>query len=144
MMLHNLDPSAGPCNGMRLIVQHFIMRVVEAEIIAGKGVSNVVFISRIKFISDNNGLPFIFARKHFPLRLAYAMIINKSQGQTLFHVGLHIADDVFSHGQLHEPFSRTKAPTNVKVQLPDIVHGWIGLIAVLCTKKPSFEVACIS
>jgi hypothetical protein len=56
------------------------------------------------------------------------MAINKFQGQTLFHVGLHLADDVFFHGKFHIAFSRTKAPTNVKVQLPDIVHGWIGLM----------------
>jgi hypothetical protein len=56
------------------------MQVVEVEIITGKGVGNVAFIPRIKFISDNSGLPFTFARKQFPLRLAYAMTINKSQG----------------------------------------------------------------
>jgi hypothetical protein len=88
----------------------------------------VAFILRIKFISNNNGLLFTFARKQFPLRLAYAMAINKSQGQTLSHVGLHLTDDVFSHGQLYVTFSCTKAPTNVKVQLPDIVHGRIGLM----------------
>jgi hypothetical protein len=75
-----------------------MMQVVEAEIITGKGVGNVAFIPRIKFISDNNGLPFTFVRKQFPLRLAYVMTINKSQGQTFSHVGLHLADDVFLHG----------------------------------------------
>jgi len=78
ILLCNLDPLAGLCNGMRLIVRHFTMRVVEVEIITGKWVSNVAFIPCIKFISDNSGLPFTFARKQFPLRLAYAMTINKS------------------------------------------------------------------
>jgi hypothetical protein len=53
------------------------MRVVEVEIITGKGAGNVAFILCIKFISNNSGLPFTFARKQFPLRLAYAMTINK-------------------------------------------------------------------
>ncbi len=128
MLLRNLDPLAGLCNGTRLIVRRFTMRVIEAEIITCKGVGNVAFIPRIKFISNNSGLPFTFARKQFPLRLAYAMTINKSQGQTLSQVGLHFADDVFSHGQLHVAFSHTKAPTNVRVQLPDTVHGRIGLM----------------
>jgi hypothetical protein len=54
------------------------MRVVEVEIITGKGAGNMAFILRIKFIFDNNSLPFTFARKQFPLRLAYAMTIKKS------------------------------------------------------------------
>ncbi len=63
MLLHNLDPSAGLCNGTCLIIRRFMMRVVEAKIITGKGVDNVAFIPRIKFITDNNGLPFTFVRK---------------------------------------------------------------------------------
>jgi ATP-dependent DNA helicase PIF1 len=62
------------------------------------------------------------------LQLAYATTINKSQGQTLSHVGLHLTDDVFSHGQLYLAFSRAKALANVKVQLPNIVHGRISLM----------------
>ncbi len=78
ILLCNLDPSTGLCNATRLIVRRFTMRVVKAKIITSKGVNNVAFIPRIKFISDNSGLPFTFARKQFPLWLAYAMIINKS------------------------------------------------------------------
>jgi len=128
ILLRNLDPSVRLCNGTRLIVRRFTMQVIEAEIITSKSASNVAFIPRIKFIFDNNCLPFTFARKQFPLRLAYAMTINKCQGQTLSHVGLHLASDVFSHGQLYVAFSRAKALENVKVQLPDTVHGRIGLM----------------
>jgi ATP-dependent DNA helicase PIF1 len=123
ILLCNLDPSTGLCNGTRLIVRRFMMRVIEAKIITGKWAGNVAFIPCIKFIFDNNDLPFTFARKQFPLRLAYAMTINKSQGQTLSHVGLYLTNDVFSHGQLYVAISRAKALENVKVQLPDTVHG---------------------
>jgi ATP-dependent DNA helicase PIF1 len=63
MLLCNFDQSARLCNGTCLIVQCFTMRIVEVEIITGKETGNVVFISRIKFISDISGLPFTFARK---------------------------------------------------------------------------------
>ncbi len=43
------------------------------------------------------------------------------------HHGLHLVDDVFSHGQLYVAFSHAKAPMNVKVQLPDTMHGRISL-----------------
>jgi ATP-dependent exoDNAse (exonuclease V) alpha subunit len=144
ILLRNFNPLAGLCNGMRLIVRRFTMRVVEVEIITGKGASNVAFIPRIKFIYDNNDLPFTFVRKQFPLRLAYAMTINKSQGQTLSHVGLHLADDLFLYGQLYVAFSCAKAPANVKVQLPDTVHGRISLMRNVVYEKPSLEAACIS
>ncbi len=79
ILLRNLDPLARLCNGTRLIAWRSTMRVVEVEIITGKGDGNVAFVPRIKFIFDNNDLPFTFARKQFPLRLAYAMTINESQ-----------------------------------------------------------------
>ena len=43
----------------------------------------------------------------FPVRCCYAMTINKSQGQTLKHVGLDLRGDVFCHGQLYVAVSRT-------------------------------------
>jgi ATP-dependent DNA helicase PIF1 len=128
MLLRNFDPLTGLCNGMCLNVRCFTLQVVEAEIITGKGANNVAFIPRIKFISDNLRFAIYICKEQFPLQLAYAMTINKSQGQTLFHVGLHITNDVFSHGQLYVAFSRAKELENVKVQLPNTMHGQIGLM----------------
>jgi len=79
MLLRNFNPLVGLSNGARLIVRRFTMRVLEAKIITSKNASNVAFILRIKFIFDNIDLPFTFSRKQFPLRLAYAMTINKFQ-----------------------------------------------------------------
>jgi hypothetical protein len=56
-----------------------------------------------------------FQRVQFPIRLAFAMTINKSQGQTLDFVGLYLPSPVFSHGQLYVAMSRVKTPTSLKV-----------------------------
>jgi len=144
MLLRNLDPLAGLCNGTRLIIRRFTMRVVEAKIITGKGAGNVAFIPRIKFISDNSGLPFTFARKQFPLRLTYAMTINKSQGQTLSHVGLHFVDDVFRMANFMLPFHAPRHQRTSKFYCQTLCMARLALCAMLCTKKPSFEATCIS
>jgi ATP-dependent exoDNAse (exonuclease V) alpha subunit len=59
--------------------------------------------------------PIPLRRLQFPVRLAYAMTINKAQGQTVQHVGLDLHIPVFSHGQLYVALSRCTHPQNVKV-----------------------------
>ena len=64
-------------------------------------------------------LPFDFIRVQFPLRLAFAMTINKSQGQTLNHVGVVIKEPVFSHSQLYIALSRVTMNANLHLVVPD-------------------------
>lgn len=45
-------------------------------------------------------MPFEFKRIQFPIRLAFAMTINKSQGQFLTVCGIDLENPCFSHGQL--------------------------------------------
>uniref|UniRef100_A0A8I6YED5 ATP-dependent DNA helicase n=1 Tax=Hordeum vulgare subsp. vulgare TaxID=112509 RepID=A0A8I6YED5_HORVV len=59
--------------------------------------------------------PFSFKRKQFPVRLSFAMTINKSQGQTIPNVGVYLPEPVFSHGQLYVALSRATATSNIKV-----------------------------
>ena len=54
-------------------------------------------------------------RRQFPLRLAYAMTINKSQGQTLQRVALDLREPCFSHGQLYAALGRVPEPTRILV-----------------------------
>ena len=41
------------------------------------------------------------------------MTINKSQGQSLARVGIHLNSEVFSHGQLYVSLSRTTDPNKL-------------------------------
>ncbi len=51
--------------------------------------------------------------------LAFAIIINKSQGQTFDKVGIYLPQPVFSHGQLYVAFSRATSREGVKVQIQE-------------------------
>ncbi|OAD76965.1 hypothetical protein PHYBLDRAFT_165462 [Phycomyces blakesleeanus NRRL 1555(-)] len=64
-----------------------------------------------------------FKRCQFPARLAFAMTINKSQGQTLDKVGLYLPDHVFGHGQLYVALSRVRTPNSVKIMVDMSVSG---------------------
>ena len=56
-----------------------------------------------------------FRRVQFPVKLSYAMTINKSQGQSLRVVSLDLSVLVFSHGQLYVGCSRVGNPENLFV-----------------------------
>ena len=43
------------------------------------------------------------------------MTINKSQGQSVEHVGLDLRSPVFTHGQFYVAVSRVKSKDNIKV-----------------------------
>ena len=68
-----------------------------------------VFMPCITLCSCKSDLTFILAHHQFPVHLAFAMTINKSQGQSVKHVGVDLHTPVFTHGQLYVAFSRATA-----------------------------------
>ncbi|KAK9666371.1 hypothetical protein RND81_14G180300 [Saponaria officinalis] len=97
ILLRNLFPSAGLCNGTRLICVQFTPNVIECIITNGHHSGEHVFIPRIKLRpSSSSNYPFQFQRNQFLLKLSFAMTINKSQGQTLDQVAVYLPRPCFS------------------------------------------------
>ena len=92
---------------------------IEALIVSGSLSGRRVLIPKIKLAPSEPTLPFTLERTQFPIRLSYAMTINKSQGQTFTKVWLFLPQPVFSHGQLYVAFARARKLSNLKVKVMD-------------------------
>ena len=117
MLLRNLSLKDGLCNGTRLIVRRLHTNVCDCEVLTGVRKGERVLIPRIVFAPDDTNLPFKLKRVQFPLRLAYVLTINKSQGQTFEEVGIYLEKACFGHGQLYVAFSRARSFRSVKVKV---------------------------
>ncbi|EGT58459.1 hypothetical protein CAEBREN_15442 [Caenorhabditis brenneri] len=114
MLLRNLDVKNGLCNGTRMVVEEMGERILQCKFINGPRKDESVLIPRIKLNYEKN-LPFIMGRLQFPIRLAFAMTVNKSQGQTFERIGLLLDEPIFSHGQFYVALSRTTTREGVKI-----------------------------
>lgn len=103
VLLRNLDPIRGLCNGTRLIAASISPRVLQVYRSCSDPTRTLIVLPRIDLISKPGILPFTFKRRQFPVRLAFCMTITKAQGRSLDYVGVYLQRPVFSHGQIGQP-----------------------------------------
>ncbi|GBL84438.1 hypothetical protein AVEN_117199-1 [Araneus ventricosus] len=88
-----------------LCIKKLMPNIIQATILTAHASGENVFIPRIPIIPSD--FPFQFERLQFPVRLSFAMSINKTQGQSLKVVGLELFKPCFSHGQLYVGCSKS-------------------------------------
>ena len=82
ILLRNLDPEEGLCNRTRIVVLNVRRKVLQCRITSKnkRFRGKVVLILRIRLSSNTETLSMPLKRLQFLVRLAFAVIINKSQG----------------------------------------------------------------
>ncbi|GBL82667.1 hypothetical protein AVEN_263737-1 [Araneus ventricosus] len=116
MLLRTLHPPS-LCDGTRLCIKKLLPNIIEATIMTGPAAGENVFIPRIPIIPLD--FPFQFKRIQFPVRLSFAMSINKAQGQSLKVVGHDFLKPCFSHLQLYVGCSRVGKSDNLYTLAPN-------------------------
>ena len=122
ILLCNLDPINGHCNGTRHVIEHLHDHIIDATIACGPHAGKRIFIPRIPMIPSDNIFPFHIKRKEFPVRPAFAIASNKAQGQTLSHVGIYLKQGFFSHGELYVAMSRVGSKDSLKIYTSNVVY----------------------
>ena len=78
MLMRNLCPQKGLCNGTRLLFQTLHgNKLLECIISGGKHGGRTVLIPRITLHPKEGMFPFNWSRRQFPVRTAFAITINK-------------------------------------------------------------------
>ena len=126
MLLKNMSIKSGLCNGTRMVIERCNDQSILASILYGKHKGKSFLIPRMYFTSDSTS-NVQMERIQFPFRLAFAMTINKSQGQTFDFIGIYLREPVFGHGQLYVAFSRVRSFDSIKIQVEFIIFYIIHL-----------------
>uniref|UniRef100_A0A7E4VEY3 ATP-dependent DNA helicase n=1 Tax=Panagrellus redivivus TaxID=6233 RepID=A0A7E4VEY3_PANRE len=121
MLTRNLCVRSGLCNGTRMIVMDMKEHIIVCRVITGPMSGSIFAVPKVEHVHDDakdDTFP-PFVRLQFPLRPAFAISINKAQGQTLSRVAIMLDSPCFAHGQLYVALSRARCSADVRVFVPD-------------------------
>ncbi len=106
MFLRNLYFKSNFCNEIRLIITRISRRILKTRILSEELDEKIRLISRIDLFNTKEELSWIVRRKQFSIRFYFAIIVNKTQDQSLNIVNIDLRMSIFFHEQLYVILSR--------------------------------------
>lgn len=110
MLTTNINVSSGLCNGTRGIITEVTKDIIYMKLLTGK----IIPIKRYKYIYND-----IVEVYQFPIKLAWAISIHKSQGVTLDCAEIYIGKNIFDYGMTYVALSRVKDINNLYIRRLD-------------------------
>jgi len=108
ILLRNLNLNRRLSNGTRLLLKGVSDHVLWCKIMTGSCVGDEVLIPKIELFHQGY---------QFPVARAFALTINKAQGQSLDHVSVYLPRPVFGHRQLYMALSHATNIGGLKVSM---------------------------
>ena len=121
MLLRNIRPKQGHVNGTRYVVVNMTDNLLFLRAVSGTNQGESFVLPRMNCLPGMEDFPIPgFRRCQFPVRVSFAMTVNKAQGQSVSgRLGLDLTHPCFSHGQLYVALSRTIHPKNLFILMPN-------------------------
>ncbi|KAI3636479.1 hypothetical protein MIR68_005831 [Amoeboaphelidium protococcarum] len=113
IITQNINVKAGLCNGTLVKLINYSRNLLIVEILSGKFQGTLHALPRINCIDTKAMFGIELMRIQFPVKLAFAVTINKIMGQTLDKVGLYLKNQCFAHGQLYVGLTRVRRSTDI-------------------------------
>jgi hypothetical protein len=121
MVMRNLCAKYGIMNGVKLRVERISRFLIVAKTLCSA--QRTVLLPRITFNMSVPSSAVRIVRRQFPIRLAYAMTTNKSQGQTLARVCYDLRQPVFTHGACYVGLGRVEEAEDLALLLGEDAQG---------------------
>ena len=113
ILLRHYDQKNGFSNNSRVIVTNITHKTVRVRSLNDS--TKYACLPRIHFeVKTKFRLSVKMTRRQFPLKLAYALTVNRCQGQQFDKVLFDIGTAPFAHGQLYVSISRVREGSNFR------------------------------
>ena len=100
ILLRNIDVNSGLCIGTTMKVISMTTKIFTVQISNKSHIGDNALIPRIDLSPSDSLLPFKLSRRQFPIKLCFAMTINKAQGQSINNLGVFLPQPVFYQKQV--------------------------------------------